>query len=341
MTDLATIRSTADRLASEARWDSVRDLLGSVSVTELLRLDLAYRFGEALYFTGRITELREHAVAYEQAARALAEPLAVLYARNLAGIAAFELGLMDEAASILEGLIDRAMEEDAQHLMAKAAISLGALANLRGEPEKALTFYQLALPPLDRRCDSRGLGQVHHNLAMSYRDLGKLDDAIDEYRHATRIAQNSGFPPQVAMSVLGRAEIEVLRGDLALGFQLAERGRLLAADIGDSISEGTAYRIRALARVGTESSGASSPTGEEELDAAAADLAQAAELADRTGHALLQAEVWRDLGRLDRRRGCFSQARLNLTRARDALATLGASGAAAELDDELEDLIRT
>lgn len=338
MTDLATIRSTTDRLASEARWDAVRDLLESLSAEELLRVDLAYRFGEALYFTGRITDLKAHAEAYEQAARTAAEPVAVLYARNLAGIAAFELGLMDEAAAILEGLIDRAMEEGAQLLMAKAAISLGALANLRGEPQKARMYYRLALPPLDRRCDTRGLGQVHHNLGMSYRDLGQLEDAIDEYRHATRIAQNSGFAPQVAMSNLGRAEVEVLRGDFALGFLLAERGLLLAVDIGDPISEGTAYRIRALARVGAGPANVSRAVGGEELDAAAADLTKAADLADRTGHALLQAEVWRDLGRLDSRRGCRPQARLNLTRARDALVSLGASAAAAELSDEIDNL---
>lgn len=339
MTDLTTIRSTADLLASEARWDALRDLLEPVSVAELLRVDLAYRFGEALYFTGRITQLKEHAAAFEEAARATAEPVAALYARNLAGIAAFELGEIDEAALILEGLIDRAMEEGMQPLMAKAAISLGALANLRGEPEKALMFYRLALPSLDRRCDTRGLGQVHHNLGMSYRDLGELEDAVDEYRHAARIAKNSGFPPQVAMSILGRAEVEVFRGDLALGFLLAERGRLMAADIGDPISEGTAYRIRALARIGTDSTNESMTPGDEEFDAAAADLALAADLADRTGHALLQGEVWRDLGRLDRRRGRIPQARVNLTRARDALASLGASGAAAELKDELEGLI--
>jgi tetratricopeptide (TPR) repeat protein len=338
MTDFAMLRSKTDHLASEARWDAVRDLLESVSAEELLNVNLAYRLGEALYFTGRIADLKEHAEAYEQAARASAEPVAVLYARNLAGIAAFELGLMAEAAAILEDLIDRALEEGEQTLMARAAISLGALANQRGEPQTALMFYNLALPPLDRHCDTRGLGQVHHNLGMTYRDLGKLEDAVDEYRHATRIGQNSGFRPQVAMSILGRAEVEVLRGDFALGFLLAERGMLLAVDIGDPISEGTAYRIRALARVGAGPSNVSLAVGGEELDAAAADLAKAADLADSTGHALLLAEVWRDLGRLDRRRGCWPQARLNLTRARDALVALGAAAAAADLTDEIDNL---
>jgi len=230
------------------------------------------------------------------------------------------------------------MEEGEQPLMAKAAISLGALANLRGEPEKALAFYQLALPPLDRQCDTRGLGQVHHNLGMSYRDLGKLEDAVDEYRHATRLAQNSGFAPQAAMSTIGRAEVEVMSGDFALGFQLAERGLLMAADIGDPITEGTAYRIRALALVGVGPSNVAVGIGPEELDRAAADLAKAADLAESAGHALLLAEVWRDLGRLDHRRGCRPQARINLTRARDALASLGATVAASELSGELEAL---
>ncbi|MFQ5530667.1 MAG: hypothetical protein ACE5FP_10035 [Gemmatimonadota bacterium] len=338
MTDLATLRSTTDHLASEARWDAVCDLLGVHRAEDLLRADLAYRYGEALYFTGRITELKAHAAAYEFAAREAAEPIAVLYARNLAGIAAFELGLIDEAASILEAVIDRAVEEDVQPLMAKAAISLGALSNLRGEPDRALMFYRLALPPLDRNCNTRGLGQVHHNLGMSYRDLGKLEDAVDEYRHATRIAQNVGFQPQVAMSIIGRAEVEVMRGDFALGFILAERGRLLAVDIGDPISEGTALRIRSLARIGAGPETATAAVGEEELDAAAADLARAADLADSTGNALLRAEVWRDLGRLDQLRGCMPQARLNLTRARDELGSLGAASAAAKLSAEIEDL---
>ncbi len=336
MTDLATIRSTTDHLVSEARWDSVRDLLGEVSADELVRGDLAYRFGEALYFTGRIEELKAHSSEYERAARAASDPVGVLYARNLAGIAAFELGLMDEAASILEGLIDRAMEEDEQSLMAKAAISLGAVANLRGEPEKALTFYRLALAPLDRRCDTRGLGQIHHNLGMSYRDMGNLDDAVDEYRHAVRIAQNAGLQPQVAMSIIGRAEVEVLRGDFALGFILAERGRLLAVDIGDPISEGTGYRIRALARSGAGSAGSSAVVDEDELDAAEADLAKAGELADSSGSALLQAEVWRDLGRLHRRRGRLTEARVDLGRAGEALLALGAVASAAEVARELE-----
>lgn len=338
MTDLAALRSTADDLASEANWDGVRELLEALSAQDLLRAELAYRFGEALYFTGRITDLKGHAAAYELAARAAADAVAVLYARNLAGIAAFELGLMDEAASILEDLINRAVEENVQPLMAKAAISLGALANLRGEPDRALTYYRLALPPLDRDCDTRGLGQVHHNLGMSYRDLGSLEDAVDEYRHATRIAQNAGMQPQVAMSIIGRAEVEVMRGDFALGFILAERGRLLAVDIGDPISEGTALRIRSLARIGAGPTTSVVAVDVKELESAAADLAQAADLADRTDNALLRAEVLRDLGRLDRRRGLSTQARRNLTSARDAMRSLGASAAALALDAEIDSL---
>jgi len=339
MSDPATLRSTTDHLASEARWEAVRDLLSEQPVEELLSADLAYRLGEALYFTGHITDLEAHAVAYEHAARAAADPVAVLYARNLNGIAAFELGKMDEAASILENLIERAAEEGEHLLMARAAISLGAVSNLRGEPERALTFYRLALPPLDRDCNTRGLGQVYHNLAMSYRDLGQLDDAVDEYRHATRIAQNAGLQPQVAMSTIGRAEVEVMRGDFALGFILAERGRLLAIDIGDPISEGTALRIRSLARIGAGPPNISAPAvGDEELEAAASDLAQASDLAASTENVLLQAEVWRDLGRLDRRRGRAAQARLNLTRARDALRSLGASAASSALEAEIEAL---
>lgn len=329
MRNPATLRAHTDLLAAEGHWETMRDLLAQHPVEALMLQGVAYRFGEALYFTGQVRELAEHAMAYQRVARAAADPPATLGAINLAGIAAFELGRMTEASSAFEELMEGASAEGLTDLQAKAANNLGALANLSGNPEKALAFYQLAIPLHRRLGSARGLAQTHHNMGMSFRDLGSLDDAADAYRHAAEIAHEHGFLPQAAMSMIGRAEIEVMRGDPQFGLRMADWGRTLALQVGDQISAGTALRIAALARLELQPP---------DWAAAMSDLAFAATIARDTGHALLRAEVIRDLGRLEGRRGRLDAAARHLEDARRALSELGATGQVSMLDADLAEL---
>lgn len=327
MTDTVRLRQRVDRLVDDGRWADVRDLLAPVAPRDLVRAGLAYRYGEALYFTGRISDLERHAEAYEMAARADVDLTDALRARNLAGIAAFELGNMERAEAILETVLDRAAAEGESGLIARAAISLGALANLRGDPARALGYYRAALTVFERLDEIRGMCQAHHNLGMSYRDLGRLADAAEEYRLAARAARHNGLRPLLAMSLVGRGEVETMAGDPDLGVELAQRGHDLAVEIDDPITRGTALRVRAVANLAR---------GEH---AAAGDrLRKAAAIADETGNALLAAEVDRDLGRLHQVRGELEPAIQQLERAHERFVALGASGAATGIAEQLDAL---
>jgi len=324
------LRARGEELASAGEWSALYDLLSDREWSEILSSPaLAYRFAEALYFTGRIKELAAYAAEYEATARREVDAAGLLRALNLAGIAAFELGRVDEARDKFESLLQLAEAEDDVGMLARATNNLGAIANLRGSPHDAIAHYQLAIPLYQRLGERRGLAQTHHNMGISYRDLGLLRDAISAYGEAAALAEEIGYQPLVTTATVARAESELLRGDRELALQLVVRGLTAAREQADPISEAEALRVRALMWV---------DNGEESFAAALADFHTAETLAGDAGNKLLEAEAARDCGLALLRRGASEPARRHLLRAADLFAALGATAEETAVRGSLEQL---
>ncbi len=326
--DTHRIKERADALAGESRWGDLLAFLDRLPARErLASTAVAYRFGEALYHLGRMESLARHAEAFEAAARQGRDVAGIMRALNLGGIAAFELGRPEEARQAFESLMALAEAEQDQDMLARSSLNLGAIANLEGSPAAALSLYQLALPLFHRLGQTRGMSQTHQSLAMSYRDLRRYAEAEDEYREAVRLGLGFGYTPIVAMAVIGRAEILVLRGDPQTALGLVEWGLHLSRQLGDPISEGTGYRVRAQARM-----------AQALVAEAAEDLDEALRLARSTKNPLLEAETLRDLGRLAIHSGDELAARGHFSSAGEAFGRLGSAHAVLELRRELEQL---
>lgn len=327
--DVDELSGRVEALGADGRWGELYDLLAPVDADVLVRRNvLAYRFGEALYHTARFEDLAEFARRYEKAAREDANAQGVLRALNLAFIARFETGRLDAARRKAEELMELAEAEGDDALLAKSANNMGLVFSLEGDWEQALANFQLALPLHDRTGDLRGLAQVHHNLGNAHRYLGRLDDAVDAHREAAALAGELGYPFLVAMSTVGRAEVEMLRGDGEVARRLVERGLREARTVGDPVSEADGLRVRALVR-------AREP---DERDAALDDLRQAGRLAEETGSRLLAAEVERDTAAVLEQLGRVDDARERLEGAVAAFDALGASMHARRARSALEDL---
>ena len=318
-------REKADALAADSRWADLFCFLEGVPEAE--RVDdahLAYRYGEALYHTGRMGLLASHAEAFEIGARRARDVRALLRALNLRGIAAFELGVPDEARQAFEALMDLSEAEGDDDMLARAALNLGALANLQGSPADALAMYHLALPLFQKLGQTRGLSQTHQSLGMSYRDLENWPEAEDAYQEAMRLGTGFGYAPIVAMAAIGRSEVQVLRGDPHAALSLVEWGLQLSRQLGDPISEGTALRVRGTARAATDSS--------PELRARG-DFQQALTLARSTDNVLLEAESLRDLARIAALIPDAKSARQHYEAAANAFDRLGARHSALAMED--------
>ncbi|MFQ5747268.1 MAG: tetratricopeptide repeat protein [Gemmatimonadota bacterium] len=284
---LDSVRERAGTLAGSGRWSELWEELSALDPGAILdSAVLAYRFGEALYHTGRMRELETFADRYATRARAELDDGGAMRALNLGGIAAFELGDVEGAEARWDELLGLADGWEDEDMLARAANNLGALSNLRGKPNQAVAFYRLSLPLYQRLGQTRGIAQTYHNLGVAMRDLERFEDADSAFSRAVVVAEGIPYPPVVAMTLVSRAELEVRRADPPMAAELATRALALAREMGDPISEGQALRVRGLARClsGDESSGA-------------ADLEAALERAEQTGNGLLEAETLRDLGR--------------------------------------------
>lgn len=323
------LSARASALAEAGEWKRLRsalEQLDDVAIAE--EPTLAYRYGEALYHTGRMEELRAFGELYTSAARSAGDPTEAMRALNLSGIAGFELGDVTYARARFESLMTLAEAAGDEDMLARAANNLGALANLRGHRHEALALYRLSIP-LYQRCDQpRGLAQTHHNLGLTCRDLGRLSEAAAAFQRAIELARIIDYQPLVAMSIQARAEVELLRDDLELAGALSERGVDLARELDDPITTSAGLRVLALAR---------HARGEPPAETTAL-LDEALRIARGAGHRLIEAEIERDAGRIARERGGGGEpeGERRLRVALEIFRNLGAVPEIEALEEELE-----
>ena len=218
---------------------------------------------------------------------------------NLSGVADIEIGALADAERTFGRALDLARQDGDDLLVARATNNLGAIANIRGERDQALTFYQLAIPAYQRLGSVVGLAESYHNIALTYRQLGAIAHADDYEQRAIAYAQQSSNRALLALALLGRAEIAMASGDAVLAEAGAKRAAATFAGIPDYVREGDACRLIGAAALAL---------GKTTESRAAID--RAIDLAREYGNALneaeaiqVRAELEASLGELSRSRG--------------------------------------
>ena len=167
-------------------------------------------------------------------------------ATNLAGAIAFEHGRLADAERDFGEALELARRIGDTLVAARASNNLAAVAHLQGRPEAALSLYRGALLAYQRLGDRRGAAETWHNLALTFRQLPDLREADDAAVEAVRHAELAGDPALIALTVLGRAEIDLERRDFQLAARQIARARELAGKAGDRLGVAEARRLGAL-----------------------------------------------------------------------------------------------
>jgi len=127
-------------------------------------------------------------------------------------------GQTDEAIALYREAVECKRQADYPQDLAYTLLMLGHGLEARGEYEEAQALYEERLELL------RGLGQerdMHaegvtlHDLADVSRHQGRLDEAIEMYRQARELKDESSDPRGLAMTLLGLARALEERGDYA------------------------------------------------------------------------------------------------------------------------------
>lgn len=264
--------------AGAGAWLDVRGVLSRHPEVER-RTDLMLLLAEASYRTGAPVDA---CTWFERALPILqtrGDRPAVRTTINRLGATYFELGNLLGAEQCFARALELGRVDDDQLLVARSTNNLGLVANVRGRREEALATYQLAIPAYQRLGHVQGLAESHHNMAISYRDLGDLERADEHERRAIEYALRLPDLRLEALGRLGRAEVLLRRDELVVAEATARRAADMFAQLPDPGRQADALRLVGIARAGRG-----------QVDAAAAALDQAVELAHAHASSLVEAE---------------------------------------------------
>ncbi|HEX6536793.1 MAG TPA: tetratricopeptide repeat protein [Gemmatimonadaceae bacterium] len=224
---------------------------------------------------------------------------------NLLGAAHFALGEYAEAEAVFARALELAYAAGDLIAVARVMNNLGAIANVKGEGERALGFYGLALPAYERLEVMLGQAETHHNIAITYRDMRCYPQAEHHERRALALARDARDPRVEQMARVGLAELALLRGNARGADGEATRAAVACASAPDPIGEADALRVVGEAR-------AAIGARDEALDV----LERAVALARRHGHSLIESEALRARAHLFAACGLDSAARADAESAR-------------------------
>jgi tetratricopeptide (TPR) repeat protein len=314
----AMLLSPARGHAKAGAWAEVLTLLAPHADGVAPSGEFAVLYGEALTRLGREREAYDWLRSVEPELAADDDPGHHRGALNILGVASFAIGRLDEANGAFGRVLELATQADDALLLARASNNLGTIANLQGEYEGALSHYRLALPSYQRLGQSRGLAETYHNMAITFRDLGELEQADEQECRAIEYASDGIAPRVAAMGRVGRAEIALRRGDAPLAEMTARLAAQELMRLGDPLNEADARRLV----------GAACTEQQKYFDALEA-FDHALAIAKTRGHALNEAETLRD--RVQVRMGQGERA-LAIADAKAAIAIFTKLGAVTECE---------
>lgn len=309
----------AQELADGGRYPELLTYLSKRSTDELEQSPmLTLLCGIAHSRLGRLALGQQWAMVAQLRARMLKDRALEVRALNVSGAIALERGGIDEATYFFTRAQEQASEDNDLATVGRCANNLGIIANMRGDYPRAVGAYTRAVTAYQTVGNDRGMVESQHNLGITYREQGRLDDALQAADSAVRGAERLSDRQLEAQAIAGRAEIQIARGEAELAIQEAERALAAHRALHDAVREAEDLRILAAALV---------------LAGKAHDaetmLRQVIDRATEHDRPLLAAAARRDLAHLLARAG---DAAAGKTVALVARATFERLGARAEID---------
>lgn len=211
--DLRELRA----LAESGRYREVLARIDGLPPAEVeQRTPLALLAAEAHGRLGELPTAARWAGAALATSRQRGEPQAELRARNYQGLIALRQGEIDAAEEHLTAALEMARAQSDAPFEARCLNNLGVIANLRGDRTQALADYQLALAAYQQAGLMRGMAETHHNIGITWRDLGEHQRALAAAEQAVRLARMVKDDTLVGLTLFGRAAIHLQQTDSSL-----------------------------------------------------------------------------------------------------------------------------
>lgn len=240
-------------------------------------------YGQAELARGLYAQIRERALARSD------ERLLLRLALSESGgyILAAEL---DRATEVALPAVAPAAAAGDHYVLGALANGLGVVATIRCQWDQALAHYSRAIAAFQQLGDPRLISSTHHNLGMTYRQLGFFSAAETHFEHALAF-RRPGEPVTAASTEMERALLLAQRGDLQFAEATARRAHAVIEKAGNPRQLGEVLRVLGIVVA---------PRDEAEAGAL---LEESLRIAVRTETRLLEAEVREELAVLAYRAG--------------------------------------
>lgn len=312
----------AQELADRGRYAELLTYLAQRPSEEIEQSPtLALLRGIAHARLGRLDVGQQWAMMALSRARLMGDRPLEVRALNTCGAIALERGGIHEATHFFARAQEEALQDSDLVTLGRCANNLGIIANLQGDHGRAVGAFTRALAAYQQVQYGRGVAESNHNLGIAYRELGKLEQAVQAADTAIRAADRLGDRRLKAQGLAGRAEIRLARGEPELARREAERALAMHRELQDPVLESEDLRILG---------GALGGLGQmEEAESQLRDV-----IARATAHSrpLLVAVTQRDLAQLLARFARHDEARELARTARATFERLGADHEVKKLD---------
>ena len=248
-TPVTPVVETCRALASAGAWGDLCRTLEDQRDVAAKSSTLIMLYAEGLMRTGQPCASRRWLFENEAAIWSSGDRSAIRRAANLAGAASLELGELVTAIDHFERALDLGRIDGDDLLVARATNNLAVIATIRGRHNEALGLYASAIPAYQRIGNVNGIAESYHNTAIALRKLQRLEAAEDHERRSAEYARQVSNDRLVALTLVGRAEISLMRGDAALAEATAARAARELAAVGDSARQADAIRLMGVARL--------------------------------------------------------------------------------------------
>jgi len=310
------------RLAEIGQHAAVVDYLGERSPDQLRDSPtLALLYGAAQARLGRQSEGTEWVELALRRSRDRGDRSIEARALNIRGAIALVGGRIGEAEEHLMQGLAAAKKADDHATIGRCSNNLGIINNLRGRYAKAIGYYTVALAAFERAGLGRGLAETRPNLAITYRDQGALERALDEANRAVEEAEHTHDETLIAQVLACRAEIRLLSGEPKLARHEIERALQLHRQVEDDVEESKDLRVLAMVHA-----------AEGNCDEAKGMLREVIGQAERLNRPLLAADASRDLAHVFLSSGQEADAQEAARSARVLFSQLGAEAEVRRLD---------
>lgn len=236
-------------LAANGLWEELRSVASARLADATASPTLITLYAEALLRTGNPRTARSWLDEQDTKLVSSGDRAAIRRAVNFAGAASFEQSDLDNAKLAFERALELGRIDGDDLLVARATNNLAVISTIRGRHDEALGLYALALPAYQRLGNVNGLAESYHNAAIALRKLRQLQAADEHEQRAAEFARQVGNEHLVALTLVGRAEISLLRGDAAMAEATAFRAAKELAAVPDPSRQADAIRLGGAARL--------------------------------------------------------------------------------------------